>query len=140
MIYDSGPRIDPVLNLARDQMQHVTNIHLVHLAIVSGRDETRLLEFEESSLERMLNDAIPSLIAEIAALGVILSSPARIDGRYGATVMLIDRTLEAFYVPIVRLTNADTLIGDFRTIDVSDAVRYTRIHAELGTNWLTHDD
>jgi hypothetical protein len=131
MIYDSGPRIDPVLNLARDQMQHVTNIHLVHLAIVSGRDETRLLEFEESSLERMLNDAIPSLIAEIAA---------RIDGRYGATVMLIDRTLEAFYVPIVRLTNADTLIGDFRTIDVSDAVRYTRIHAELGTNWLTHDD
>jgi len=140
MMHDSPPRIDPVLNLARNQMELVANIHMVHLAIVSGRDETQVVEFDEDSLDEMLQEAIPSLIFEIKALGVILSSPARTSGRYGAVVTLIDRTLEAFYVPIVRITNSDMLVGDFRPTEVANPTLYGRVHDELRANWLTRGD
>jgi hypothetical protein len=133
-------RIDPLLTLARIQMELVSAIHLVHLAIVSGKDETRLIEFEGISAERMMNDELPDLIGEISALGVILSSPTRIAQRYGATVTLIDRTLESFYVPIVRITNAATLVGDFRATAVPDPEKFERIHARLSANWLSHDN
>jgi hypothetical protein len=140
MKHDSAPRIDPVLNLARNQMQRVANIHRIHLAIVSGKDETRVVEFDQSSVERMLNEALPALINEIGALGVIHSAPTEIDGRYGATITLIDRLLEVFYVPIVRLTNADTLVGDFRPVSLRNPQRYDRIYAGLSLNWLAHGE
>jgi hypothetical protein len=140
MKYDSAPRIDPVLNLARDQMAQVPNIHVAYLAIVSGRDETKVVQFDAVSFDRMINDSIPYLIDEIDALGVILSSPTRVDGRYGAVVTLIDRMLEAFYVPIVRITNADPFIGDFRPTDVPNPELYARIREELCANWAARED
>jgi hypothetical protein len=135
-MHDSPPRIDPVLNLARNQMELVSAIHLTHLAIISGRDETRVLEFDETVRARMVETTIPSLIAEIEALSAILSSPARKNGRYGAVVTLIDRTLEAFYVPIVRIINMEPLIGDFRPTEIPDPLRFDRIFEELRANWV----
>jgi hypothetical protein len=121
-------------------MELVANIHLIHLAIVSGKDETKLVEFDDIFCDEMMSEALPSLIAEIKALGVIISSPTQRAGRHGAVVTLIDRTLEAFYVPIVRITNADTMIGDFRPTDVAQPGRYERIHRELSTNWISRGD
>jgi len=140
MMHDSPPRIDPVLNLARNQMELVANIHLIHLAIVSGKDETKLVEFDDLYRDEMMNVSLPALIREIKALGVIISSPAPRAGRHGAVVTLIDRTLEAFYVPIVRLTNADTMIGDFRPTDVAQPGHYERIHGQLSANWISRGD
>jgi hypothetical protein len=135
VMHDTPPRVDPVLNLARIQMESVTDIHLTHLAIVSGRDETQVLQFRADNLAAMLAAEIPSLVREILALGVIFSSPATREGRYGAVVTLIDRTLEAFYVPIVKIINADDLVGDFRPTSVEDPKRYERIRTELRANW-----
>jgi hypothetical protein len=140
MMHDSPPKIDPVLNLARGQMELVANIHQVHLAIVSGKDETQVLQFEPADFDVMLREALPSLIHEIRALGVIVSSPASRDGRYGATVTLIDRTIEAFYVPIVRMINADSMVGDFRPTSVTNENLYKRIYNELSVNWLRRGD
>lgn len=140
MMHDSAPRLDPVLNLARNQMARVPHIHAVHLAIISGKDETQVVEFREETVERMLHEAIPAIIAEISALGVILSSPVRHNGRYGASVLLIDRLFEAFYVPIVRCTNADVLIGDFRPATAIAPEIYADIHAQLSANWLVRGD
>jgi hypothetical protein len=140
MMHDSPPRIDPVLNLARNQMELITDIHRVHLVIVSGKDETQVLQFEASDFDRMMTRAIPSVIHEIRALGVIVSSPVYRNERYGAIVTLIDRTTEAFYVPIVRVVNADTLVGDFRPTTVVNSDLFDRIHAELEANWLRRGD
>ncbi len=136
MMHDSPPRIDPVLSLARNQMQLVENIHRTYLAIVSGKDETQVVEFDHLCFADMMDRGIPELIREIRALGVIISSPVPDAERYGAVVTLIDRTVEAFYVPIVRIINADQLIGDFRPTDVVDPERYARIHTELSLNWI----
>ena len=137
---DNPPRIDPVLNLTRNQMELVKSIHLVHLAIVSGRDETQVLEFDDSCFEQMIHDEIPALVREIKALGVIISSPKPKAGRYGAVVTLIDRTIEAFYAPIVRIVNAETMVGDFREASVTDAAMFERIHSELCVNWQRRRD
>lgn len=140
MMHDSPPRIDPVLNLARNQMELVPDIHDVHLAIVSGKDETQVLQFSGECLEQMMYAEIPALIREISALGVIISSPTYRDDRYGAIVTLIDRSIEAFYVPVVRIVNADTLVGDFRLTDVEQTALFERIHAELSSNWIRRGD
>jgi hypothetical protein len=140
MMHDSPPRIDPVLNLARNQMELVSDIHETHLAIVSGKDETRVLQFSDQGLQQMMLAEIPALIREIGALGVIISSPTYRDERFGAVVTLVDRTIEAFYVPIVRIVNADTLVGDFRSTDVERAGQFERIHAELSSNWIRRGD
>ena len=136
MMHDSPPRIDPVLTLARNQMERVKNIHVAHLAIVSGKDETQVITFDEASQGWMFHEDIPALIREIRALGVIVSSPAPCGGRYGAVVTLIDRALESFYAPMVRTANAETMVGDFRPTPVTNANLYERIYAELCVNWL----
>jgi hypothetical protein len=140
MMRDNPPRIDPVLNLTRNQMELVKNIHSVHLAIVSGRDETQVLEFDDSCFEQMIQDEIPTLVREIGALGVIISSPLPKAARYGALVTLIDRTIEAFYAPIVRIINAETMVGDFREASVTNPGMFERIHAELRANWHRRRD
>jgi hypothetical protein len=140
MMHDSPFRIDPVLNLARNQMELVAEIHRIHLAIVSGKDETQVLQFEATAFDRMMTQAIPAVIREIGALGVIVSSPACRDGRYGAVVTLIDRAVEAFYVPIVRIINAASMVGDFRPTAVLNPDLFAHIHSELSVNWTRRGD
>ena len=137
---DNLPVIDPVLSLARNQMELVANIHLVHLAIVSGRDETQVIAFDDACFDRILNEEIPAVIREIAALGVIISSPTSRASRFGAVVTLIDRTIEAYYAPIVCIVNAETMVGDFREAAVANPRLYERIHGELSVNWLRRGD
>ena len=140
MKHEIPPRLNPVLNLARTQMEAVTNIHLVHLAIVSGRAETQVLQFKPSAFNDLIAREIPALVREIDALCVILSSPLREGKRYGAVVTIVDRALEAFSARIVRITNADTMVGDFRAVDVCDPAVFKRIHEELSLNWHKHRD
>jgi hypothetical protein len=139
-MHDTPPRIDPVLNLARIQMECVKDIQLTHLAIVSGKDETQVLQFRADRFDAMMSREIPSLVEEIRALGVILSSPSNRDGRHGAVVTLIDRTLETFYVPIVKIINADSMVGDFRRTTDGNTQPYERIRVQLRLNWARRND
>lgn len=136
MMHDLPSRIAPVLNLTRKQMELDSNIHNEHLAIVSGRDETQVLQFEDAAFDRMMGSEIPSLVREINALCVIISSPARETNGYGAVVTVIDRDVESFFAPIVRIRNADSMVGDFRATAVPDPARFERIQTELSVNWL----
>jgi hypothetical protein len=136
MMHDLPSRIAPVLNLTRNQMELDSNIHNDHLVIVSGRDETQVLQFDDTSFERMMNDEIPALVREINALCVIVSSPARASKGYGAVVTVVDRNVESFFAPIVRIRNADSMVGDFRPAPVPNLGLFERIHADLSVNWL----
>jgi hypothetical protein len=138
MMHDLPSRIAPVLNLTRNQMELDSNIHSEHLAIVSGRDETQVLQFDDTSFERMMNDEIPSLVREINALCVIVSSPDRASKGYGAVVTVVDRNVESFFAPIVRIRNADSMVGDFRPTAVPNPGLFERIHGDLSVNWLEH--
>ena len=140
MMHDLPARITPVLNLTRSQMELDTNIHSDHLAIVSGRDETQVLQFDDAAFERMMGEEIPSLVHELNALCVIVSSPAPEANGFGAIVTVIDRTVESFFAPIVRLRNADSMVGDFRPAGVPYPSLFDRIHADLSVNWLENGD
>ncbi len=135
-MHDSRYSIDPTRSLARGRMELVPNIHLVHLAIVSSTDETHLLEFEDTDRERMFERTLPIFVRETGAAGVIISSPAAGAVRSGAIVAFMERTLETFYVPIVRISNADPLIGDFRATRAVDTNRYGPILDALVANWI----
>lgn len=135
MMHDSRHSADPVLELARNRMELVQNIHAVHLAIISGDDETGILQFDDADYDRMLQHSIPALVHDTQALSVIVSSPDVGSAREGAIVALMERTLETFYAPIVRSSNADLLIGDFRPIDAIDKNRFGPIFEALVSNW-----
>jgi hypothetical protein len=140
MMHDLPARITPVLNLTRNQMELDTNIHSDHLAIVSGRDETQVLQFDDAAFERMMGEEIPSLVHELNALCVIVSSPDPEANGFGAIVTVIDRAVESFFAPIVRLRNADSMVGDFRPAGVPYPSLFDRIHADLSANWLENGD
>jgi hypothetical protein len=140
MMHDLPARITPVLNLTRNQMELDTNIHSDHLAIVSGRDETQVLQFDDAAFDRMMGEEIPSLVHELNALCVIVSSPAPEANGFGAIVTVIDRAVESFFAPIVRLRNADSMVGDFRPAGVPYPSLFDRIHADLSVNWLENGD
>jgi hypothetical protein len=136
MKHDLPSRIAPVLNLTRNQMELDSNIHREHLAIVSGRDETQVLQFDDAAFDRMMRDEIPSLVREISALCVIVSSPAQGAKGFGAVVTVVDRDVESFFAPIVRIRNADSMVGNFRPTEVPNADIFGRIQVDLGVNWL----
>jgi hypothetical protein len=140
MMHDLPARITPVLNLTRNQMELDTNIHSDHLAIVSGRDETQVLQFDDAAFDRMMGEEIPSLVHELNALCVIVSSPAPEANGFGAIVTVIDRAVESFFAPIVRLRNADSMVGDFRPAGVPYPSLFDRIQADLSVNWLENGD
>jgi len=136
MMHDLPSRIAPVLNLTRIQMELDANIHSEHLAIVSGRDETQVLQFDDAAFDRMMRDEIPALVREINALCVIVSSPVREVKGFGAIVTIVDRDVESFFAPIVRIRNADSMVGDFRPAAVPNPALFEHIQADLGANWL----
>ncbi|MGD0473177.1 MAG: hypothetical protein ABSB70_08150 [Candidatus Velthaea sp.] len=136
MMHDLPSRIAPVLNLTRNQMELDANIHSDFLAIVSGRDETQVLQFDGAAFDRMMSDEILALVREIHALCVIVSSPSHESSGFGAVVTVVDRHIESFFAPIVRIRNADSMVGDFRPADVPYPTLFERIHAELSVNWL----
>jgi hypothetical protein len=136
MMHDLPSRIAPVLNLTRSQMELDSNLHSDHLAIVSGRDETQVLQFDDAAFERMMGDEIPALVREINALCVIVSSLDRESNGFGAIVTVVDRNVESFFAPIVRIRNADSMVGDFRPASIPNPVLFERIHADLSVNWL----
>jgi hypothetical protein len=135
-MYDLPSRIASVLNLTRSQMELDANIYCDHLAIVSGRDETQVLQFDDAAFERIMSNEIPSLVREIGALCVIVSSPAHESTRLGAIVTVVDRHVESFFAPIVRIRNAGSMVGDFHPAGIPNAALFDRIHADLGVNWL----
>lgn len=138
-MHDSRSWTSSASEFARRRMSLVPNIHLVHLAIVMGRDEVHILDFHDPDEERMLAHTLPGFVREADAVGVILTSPARDPGRDGAIVTLMERTIETFYVPIVRITNLDWLIGDFRSINPVEPDRRAPILDELVANWLKRE-
>lgn len=140
MTYDSRPWTNRARDLARSQMELVQNIHLVHLAIVSGRNAMHLLEFEDADYARMIGRTLPALVRDAGAIGAIVSSPALNARREGAIVALMERTIATFYVPIVRSTNADVLIGEFRTMNPVSSPRYAALLEALVANWLKGDN
>jgi hypothetical protein len=140
MMHDLPARITPVLNLTRNQMELDSNIHSDHLAIVSGRDETQVLQFDDAAFDNMMGEEIPSLVHELNALCVIVSSPAPEANGFGAIVTVIDRAVESFFAPIVRLRNADSMVGDFRPAGVPHPSLFDRIRADLSANWLENGD
>ena len=136
MMHDLPSRIAPVLNLTRNQMELDANIHSDHLAIVSGRDETQVLQFDDAAFDRMMGEEIPSLVREINALCVIVSSPAQEAKGFGAVVTVVDRDVESFFAPIVRIRNAESMVGDFRPTTIRNAALFERIRTDLRANWL----
>jgi hypothetical protein len=140
MTYDSRPWTNRARDLARSQMELVQNIHLVHLAIVSGRSTMHRLEFEDADYAGMIGQTLPALVRDAGAIGAIVSSPARNARREGVIVALMERTIEMFYVPIVRSINADVLIGEFRTLSPVSSVRYAALLEALVANWLKGDN
>ena len=139
MMYDSRPWAHPARDMARSHMETVPHLHRINLAIVSGRDETHLLQFEDRDWERMIEQTIPAFVREIEAVAVIVSSPAPSDVRDGVHVMMMERSLETYYVPIVRISNADLLIGDFRSTSDVDPNCYGPILEALIANWIGRD-
>ncbi len=139
MIPDGELWTNPARELARRQMERVAAITSVHLVIVSTRERFHVVEFGPADCGRMLAATIPALVRSTGASSAIVTSPAENHGRAGAIVALMERTLETFYVPIVRIVNTDTLIGDFRSTSAFDRNRYGPILEALIGNRIARD-
>lgn len=134
-MHDSRPATETILDLARSRMELVRNVHRVHVAIISSNDETGVLQFDDADFEQMTEHAIPALVRDTQARGVILSSPTTLhQPREGMLVAVMERALTMFYVPVVRISNADLLVGDFRPTAAVDPERFVPILRALAMN------